>query len=296
MTPPLVSIIIPTYSRPDNLCRAIDSVLAQTYRPIEIIVVDDNGIGTPFQKETEQKLGKYISESQIIYLKHETNKNGSAARNTGFFASKGDFVGFLDDDDVFALSKIEKQVDKLIKCEGKYDACYCNSIIYNPKRTFRTHNKKEGNLTYDLLTLKVNFNTSTILFRRQALMDIHGWDERFTRHQDWELMVRFFRKHGICIANPELYLVEKFATANVITKDPLRSIKYRRFFLDEIKQDIENLPHPRNVYKAQIEDLSLGLMASGVKKEGRKQFHKIFKYGFPSWIAFVKYFYYFFFK
>lgn len=70
----LVSVIIPSYSRPNNICRAIDSVLNQTYQPIEIIVVDDNGIGTDFQRQTEHVLSKYIRTNKIIYIKHDTNK------------------------------------------------------------------------------------------------------------------------------------------------------------------------------------------------------------------------------
>ena len=74
MDNPLVSIIIPSYARPTNLVRAIESVLAQTYAPIEIIVVDDNGVNTPFQEETEKLLSPYISDRKITYLKHETRE------------------------------------------------------------------------------------------------------------------------------------------------------------------------------------------------------------------------------
>ena len=288
----MLSIIIPTYSRPQNLCRAINSVLTQTYRPIEIIIVDDNGIGTNFQQETEYELSDYIAKKQIIYLKHDINKNGSAARNTGFHASTGEFIGFLDDDDVFEPTKIEKQVTCLLKYEHKYDACYCNSIIYNPRRTIYTHNTQSGNLCYDLLIGKVKFNTSTILFRRQVLLDINGWDERFRRHQDWELLVRYFRQHEICIVEEKSFLVKKYATANVITQNPKRAIEYRDFFLKEIECDINKMPNPKKIYQTQIEDLALSLMATGAKKEGRKQFLQIFKYGCPSLMAFVKYIYY----
>lgn len=293
---PLVSIIIPTYSRPQNLCRAINSVLTQTYKPIEIIIVDDNGIGTNFQQETEQELSDYIQKRQIIYLKHEINRNGSAARNTGFYASTGEFIGFLDDDDVFEPTKIEEQVTCLLKYKQKYDACYCNSIIYNPRRTIYTHNTQSGNLCYDLLTGKVKFNTSTILFCRQALLDINGWDERFHRHQDWELLVRYFRKHEICITDKKSFLVKKYATANVITQNPKRAIEYRNFFLKAIEYDINQMPNPKKIYQAQIEDLALSLMATGAKTEGRKQFLQIFKYGCPSLFAFAKYVYYLLFK
>ena len=108
MDQPLVSVIIPTYKRSDFLCTTIDSVLAQTYPNIEIIVVDDNGLGTTFQQATEKRLLPYIRMKQINYICHEVNKNGSAARNTGFRASHCEYINFLDDDDELLLEKIDK--------------------------------------------------------------------------------------------------------------------------------------------------------------------------------------------
>ena len=97
---PLVSVIIPTYKRSKSLNRAIDSVLSQTYPNIEIIVVDDNGKGSKYQLETEKSLEKYIKTDKIKYIIHDVNRNGSAARNTGFKHSRGEYINFLDDDDV----------------------------------------------------------------------------------------------------------------------------------------------------------------------------------------------------
>ena len=96
---PLVSVIIPTYKRPDYLDRAIDSVLNQTYNNIEIIVVDDNNPNTEGRERTEKIMRRYENNPHVIYIKHEYNKNGSAARNTGFKASHGVYLAFLDDDD-----------------------------------------------------------------------------------------------------------------------------------------------------------------------------------------------------
>lgn len=95
----LVSVIIPTYKRATTLLDAIRSVLNQTYKNIEIVIVDDNGKGTYEQLETERLLKQYIENQQIIYIVHEYNKNGSAARNTGLMASHGAYINFLDDDD-----------------------------------------------------------------------------------------------------------------------------------------------------------------------------------------------------
>lgn len=117
-----------------NLCRAVESVLSQTYSNIEIIVVDDKGIGTEYQIQTEQELAEYIASDTIQYIQHEVNKNGSAARNTGLQIAQGKYVNFLDDD-VMISNKISSQVEILEK-NSCYDAAYCNSKIVCPLRTF----------------------------------------------------------------------------------------------------------------------------------------------------------------
>ncbi len=291
MMEPLVSIVIPTFARPDNLIRAIESVLDQTYKNIEIIVVDDNGIDTHYQIETETLLKDYIGKN-ITYIKHDVNKNGSAARNTGLYNSKGDFINFLDDDDVFDKNKIELQVNKLLAFP-EFDACYCNSLLQGKNRNIITHNQKEGDLTLEVLTGKSVFNTSTILFRRKALLDINGWDETFQRHQDWELVIRFFRKYKICIVSPDKQLLTKIDTYNTVYKNPAKSIEYREYFLLKMKSDILRTKNEKSILRWQMEDLSLTMMSHGGKFLGRKYFLKIFKYGFPSFSAFVKLFYYF---
>ena len=97
MIKPLVSVIIPTYSRPVYLRRAIDSVYSQTWPKIEIIVVDDNGEGSRNQLMTKEEVSLYVNRSDFMYLVHTENCNGAQARNTGVKASSGDYVTFLDD-------------------------------------------------------------------------------------------------------------------------------------------------------------------------------------------------------
>ena len=109
----LVSVIIPTYKRPDKLDVAINSVLRQTYPNVEVIVVDDNDPDTEGRRLTEEKMSKFNDESRVKYIKHDHNKNGSAARNTGARASKGEYVAFLDDDDEYLPNKIESQLQTL---------------------------------------------------------------------------------------------------------------------------------------------------------------------------------------
>ena len=87
----LISIIVPTFERPDLLEKAINSVLTQTYKFIEIIIVDDNFPNSIYREKTDQKFGNH-SDERIRYIKHEQNKGANAARNTGFLHSKGDML------------------------------------------------------------------------------------------------------------------------------------------------------------------------------------------------------------
>lgn len=252
MNNPLVSIIIPTYARPTNLTRAIESVLSQTYSPIEIIIVDDNGVNTSFQKETENLLSPYIADRKITYLKHEVNKNGSAARNTGSRASHGEMIGYLDDDDTFMPTKIEEQVRRLQEAHAvnsKIMGIYCNieKIGYKKGESVQTNNVQEGNLSESIMSGEVRLNSSTLLIYRSAFDDMSGWDERFPHHQDWEFCLRFFRKFEMALARPDTCLVRKFRTPNLNTANPGRKARNMDFFLTEMMPDFMNMPNGHSV-------------------------------------------------
>ena len=107
---PKVSVIIPTYKRAKMLSRAIDSVLNQTYRNIEVIVVDDNNPNDEYRKATSLIMENYCTDERVHYICHEKNMNGSVARNTGMINASGEFVTFLDDDDIYMPQKVEKLV------------------------------------------------------------------------------------------------------------------------------------------------------------------------------------------
>mgnify|MGYP002516578684 FL=1 len=184
-----VSVIIPTYKNRGGLVKSIDSVLSQDYEgQLEVIVVDDNDPLSSFRKETELLMSKYKDDGRVRYLRHEINKNGAAARNTGIRASKGDYIAFLDDDDLFLKDKLKKQVAYL-DSHKEFDAVYCLA-----RRDKYSCSQKviEGNGTRDILLLESNFFTPSLMFRRKALENINGFDESFRRHQDYELLLRYF--------------------------------------------------------------------------------------------------------
>lgn len=101
---PLVSVIIPAYNGPEALCRAIASVLGQTYKDFELIVVDDHS------PESLEATVRSHGDERIVYVRHDVNKGAAAARNTGIRTARGVFLAFLDSDDIFLPQRLEVQL------------------------------------------------------------------------------------------------------------------------------------------------------------------------------------------
>ena len=184
----MISVIIPTYKTQGGLVKSVDSVLKQTYTDVEIIVIDDNDPESIYRKQTEVLMKKYEDNPKVIYIKHKHNKNGAAARNTGIFASHGDFIAFLDDDDIFMPDKLEKQL-RFLDENPEYQAVYC--LIISNGKIINSY-PYEGNCLIPLLKERTRMFTSSLMFRRYALLSFGGFNESFSRHQDYDLMIRFF--------------------------------------------------------------------------------------------------------
>ena len=199
---PLVSVIIPTYKRPEKLPRVISSVQNQTYPNIEIIIVDDNNPDTDARKHTEEIMASYADNPRVKYVKHEHNKNGSAARNTGARNSNAKYVAFLDDDDEFYPEKIEAQVKRLEELPDVFAVCY-TTVVYEKEdgSISESEEKREGDLFFDALTRELSFQAGSNLFvRKDAFDSIGGFDETFKRSQDKEVVTRLLQKYKIAYA------------------------------------------------------------------------------------------------
>ena len=216
-----VSIIIPTYKNRGGLTVSVDSALRQSYPNIEVIVVDDNSPDSLERKNTEQIMAAYNNELRVIYLKHTENKNGAAARNTGIHHSTGDYIAFLDDDDEFFETKIEKQVEYL-ESHDNYSAVYNFSFVNDKKETIHPY---EGDVSIPLLMCKTKMFTPSLMFRRDPLIEIGGFNENFRRHQDYELLLKFF-SHGYKIGCLREYLTRVHSLGgNKPTPDKMIDIK-----------------------------------------------------------------------
>lgn len=246
----MVSVIIPTYKRAKYIERAIDSVLNQTYKEYEIIVVDDNNPNTTDRKQLEKIMNKYKENKKIIYIQHEKNRNGAAARNTGIRIARGEYITFLDDDDYFLPDRIRKLVD-ILERNKEYNVAYSSVVIVENKKIVRIKRaQKQENLKIELLKQKSFFGTgSNMFFKAEELKKINGFDESFKRNQDLEVMIRFLRKNKIIALDEPLVVKDQEDRTNEPTTQDLLEI--REYFLRRFKNDIQEIPEKINeIYAA----------------------------------------------
>lgn len=190
MSKELVSVVITTYNRPYSLKKALNSVKKQTYSPIEIIIVDDAG---------KIPASKIVKDEKVRIVRHKKNEGLAAARNTGFRNAKGKYVAFLDDDDEFLPEKIKKQV-KLSKTKSdNYAFVYCGQKVYRPNGSFFVMTPKHrGNVKKSIINEGISSISSTYLFRKNALEEIGGFDERLKNNIDHDLWMTFASKGWSC--------------------------------------------------------------------------------------------------
>ncbi|MGS0746159.1 glycosyltransferase family 2 protein [Syntrophomonas erecta subsp. sporosyntropha] len=242
---PLVSIIIPTYKGDISLIRAINSVLNQTYGNIEIIVVDDNYPNTKYRETTELLMKEYSNDKRVIYIKHDKNLNGAAARNTGFRNSRGYFIGFLDDDDIFLKNKIEMQVDYL-KINEQYQAVYC--WRYQHGEIIKSN--KVGDLSGELLSLSFTPCTCSIMLKRECYEKLGGFDESYRRHQDYEFLLRFFEYYTIGVVNEPLVEIKGNEVNNALKGRELEELKNQ--FLNQFSWKVDKIDTKKKGFKKNV--------------------------------------------
>ena len=119
---PSVSVVIPTYNVAPYIAETLNSVFAQTFSDFEVIVVDD---GSPDGEELERALGPYLE--RVRYMRQE-NRGAGAARNHGVREARGEFIAFLDSDDLWMPEYLEEQVRFLR--EGNYDLAYADALLF----------------------------------------------------------------------------------------------------------------------------------------------------------------------
>ena len=175
---PTVSVVVATYRRDTALKNALESLSKQTYTDFEIVLVDDNA-----SDEWSSIVGKIVKEFTstypniaLNYIQNNTNQGSAKTRNIGIDASKGKFVTFLDDDDLYLPSKIDRQV-KFMQ-DGHYDYSVTDLDLYNENEKLidkRVRDYIKGTAKNELLTYHLKYHltgTDTMMFERDYLIKI----------------------------------------------------------------------------------------------------------------------------
>ncbi|WP_339350163.1 glycosyltransferase family A protein [uncultured Alteromonas sp.] len=182
----LVSCIITTYNRPNLVGRAIESVLNQSYKNIEIILVDDHS-----SESYAPVIEKYKNDPRLTYSRNSRNLRLSASRNVGIGLAKGEFIAFLDDDDTWLPSKLQKQVS-FLNNNSEYVACtstHIESVSKETSTAFKTNIYLEDNLGFNHLG-----PPSKILVRKE-IATVTSFDTNSNHAEDWDFYLRILT-HG----------------------------------------------------------------------------------------------------
>jgi glycosyltransferase involved in cell wall biosynthesis len=184
---PKLSVIIPSYKTADLIVACLDSVFAQTYSDFEAIVVND---GSPDTAQLEEALRPY--RDRIVYIKQE-NKRAASARNNAIRRSRGEFVAFLDSDDTWLPNHLASQM-QLFADNPSLDLAYANALLIgDPVREpeFMEKCPSSGEATFEALIVeRCQIPISTVVARKQTLIDAGLFDESLPRCDDYDMWVR----------------------------------------------------------------------------------------------------------
>lgn len=217
---PLVSVIIPAFKVADFIAETISSVLNQSVSNYEIIVIND---GSPDTELLERNMSPFAYS--LTYIK-QPNRGAGAARNAGLQLARGEFVAFLDGDDLWLPNFLEEQL-RLIRSDGGFDMVYADAINLEGSTPSRTTNMdmnpSEGPVTMEaLVSGRCNVVTSSVVARRKTIVDVGLFDEAFPNSQDFDLWLRL-AKEGARITYQKVVLVERRIYEGSLASDPIKS-------------------------------------------------------------------------
>jgi len=258
---PLVSVIIPTYNRGWILKETINSVLAQDFTDFELIVVDDGSTDN-----TQDILSSY--KEDIIVLQQQ-NKGVSSARNRGIVSASGQFIAFLDSDDLWLPKKLSTQVDFF---NTNPDALICqteekwirNGIRVNPKKR---HKKLSGNIFEHSLYLCL-VSPSAVIIRRSLFEKAGMFDETLPACEDYDMWLRISCRYPVYLIDAPL-IIKRGGHADQLS----RSSGLDRYRIQSLKKIIESNLLTDKQKKAAIKVLKekCDIYANGCLKRGRKE-------------------------
>jgi glycosyltransferase involved in cell wall biosynthesis len=205
---PTVSVVLPTYNRAPLLSRAVTSVLDQTYRDFELIIVDDAST------DGTAKVVEGFLDTRIRYIRNKQQEGAAASRNIGIKATKGSLIGFQDSDDEWLPEKLEKQVAAFSNASPGVGVVFTGFVTVGPSgRSYRPApwvRTTDGDIHLELL--KGNFvGTPAALVKRECLEKVGGFNEMLASLEDWELWLRISKYYRFMFLKEPLFIAHHSA-------------------------------------------------------------------------------------
>ena len=233
---PLVSVVIPTFNREQTISYCLNSVLAQTYENIEVIVVDD------CSTDTTVDVVKSFTDLRVRHIALEKNSGAQAARNRGIKESTGDWIAFQDSDDEWMPEKLEKQVEAL--SEANFDPLtlvHCAAIrceVNKRKEEILNRSVLEGSDLYSILLSSSPPLYPTMLVSKLALDRIGYLDESVPSHQEWETAIRLSKVCRFIYIKKPLMIYHIHSHIRRISEDKIRDAAGNLYVIEKFKEDI----------------------------------------------------------
>lgn len=250
MDKPLVSVITITRNRGNLIGRCISSVLGQTYKNIEYIIVDGAS-----DDNTDEVVSSF-QDDRLKFVKLETNWAIKETLDYGISLCNGKYITFLDSDDEYLSEKIEKQVNLMESLSGDYGLVYCWMTYYDDKtkKELSIHKPElRGDVRDEVIGEPIISGTPTLMFRNEILKKLDGWKsaDEIGIISDWELCARACQitkvdylpeslvnvhvNHG-CVRQSEVAYYNKFGT---------RLIQFNKYFLNQFSENFKRRPKMR---------------------------------------------------
>jgi glycosyltransferase involved in cell wall biosynthesis len=216
---PLVSVVIPTYNRTHQTMAAVESVLAQTYANVEVVVVDDGSKGDAGQV-VERFAAKKSSEGHRVLFFSQANQGASVARNTGIKKANGEYIAFLDSDDVWLPEKLEMQMSALQQLGSKCGVCFTDARLVNDSgldvSSFEVHGRGyrepigiDPGASVSLAHSFSGFWVSTLLVRSDIVRKVGGFSEDISFVEDRDLHFRLSLITSVAYVNKTLIRTDR---------------------------------------------------------------------------------------
>lgn len=242
---PKVSVIIPAYNVAPYIGETLDSVFAQTFADYEVIVIND---GSPDTEELERALARFVD--RVSYLKQE-NRGASAARNTGLRAAQGEFVAFLDADDLWLPNYLGEQIKFMTErgCDLVCGDAEVFSDVSNEGQTYMESLMADApprdDVTFlGLLSAEQSLITSGVVVRRELVLQVGLFDETLRNSQDFDLWLRLAR-NGTRMAYQRRTLLRYRSRDNSLSGDEVNVHRRELRVLEKVERSYDLSPAER---------------------------------------------------